>query len=444
MTISQQDLRILYQQSGNRCAFPDCTKLLVYKEDIASTLTPISEVAHIVARSLDGPRGNYPLPLEARDQYDNLILLCEEHHHIIDDNPASYPVEMLHRWKEEHEQLMGDATQQAIAKRLTQKQIDSYVTEIVYSSLLPVLHMPPYIYAAPCKFAQSDISNAKKQVVYSQDDSVAPFIIREGRLYCFNNLRYYNNPFRNLISDRSQISRYETNDWWDDSNYERWFVQLLNQSLNKLTGRKGLNWDRRHKRYYFYPDQVGKTIEITYQPLNLAKTPRKVVWEPQTKRTGMGKGYWFHLAVALKFHHVSQDHWCLSIRPEMHLTQDGLTPYPSKKVGRRITRAVSRRFNYDLLGDIQFWRSFLSDDQPRILLSYGGPPQYMEISTNLMETKILWPGMPEEHAKPFKNVYLPETLFSWVALEQLIREDESEFNDEAEELDYGDEDDGLT
>lgn len=437
MGISQKDLRILYQQSGNRCAFPGCTKSLVYRADATSSPTSISEVAHIVAKSLDGPRGGYPLPVEERDLYDNLILLCEEHHHIVDDNPASYPVEMLRRWKLEHEQLVNSATGKAVAKRHAHEQSESYVKETIYSSLFPVLHMPQYIYAAPCKLTQSDYGKAKAQVIHPRDGSIAPFIIQEGRIYCFNNLRYHKNPFRELIGDRNQISRYQTRDWWRDPDYERWFVQLLNQSLNKLTGRKGLNWDSRHYRYYFFPDQVGETVEITYQPLNQAKTSRRVVWEPQTRSTGAGKGYWFHLAVALRFHHVGLDHWCLSVRPEMHITQDGITPYPSEKIGRRVTRAVSHRFNYDLLGQIQFWRSFLSDDRPRILLSYGKAPQYVEISTNLMESEIQWPGMPEEHAKPFKNIDLPETLFSLAEFKQLFQDAESEFDED--EVDYEDE-----
>ncbi len=40
-----------------------------------------------------------------RRHYDNLILLCDEHHCIIDnmDNEGKYPVSLLNEWKMNHE-----------------------------------------------------------------------------------------------------------------------------------------------------------------------------------------------------------------------------------------------------------------------------------------------------------------------------------------------------
>lgn len=443
MTASTKDLRILYQKSGNRCAFPGCLKTLTFEEGPDGTLTSISEVAHIVAESLDGPRGTYPLPPGEREKYDNLILLCEEHHHVVDANPASYPVEMLHRWKQEHELLMSQATGQAVQSRRRTPDKDNYITEAVYSTLLPVTHMPEFIYTAPCKYDDSQESKAKSEVIHPASNIMSPFIIRDGRLISFNNLRYGGNPFLKLIGDTKQVARYESVDWWTDPDYARWFVQLLNRSLNKLTGRKGLNWDRDHYRYYFQPSEAGETVEISYQPLNQAESKRLVVWQPITRRTGIGKRYWFHLAVALRFLQVSPRQWCLSIRPEMHISKDGLEPYPSKKIGSRITRRISLRHNYDLLGDVQFWRDFLSDNKPRVLLSFGRK-QYIAIDNAMMVGEIAWPGMPEEHAKPFKNVQPPETLFTWAELEQLERlsddgrylggVDEEELEEDDEEL----------
>jgi hypothetical protein len=103
----------------------------------------------------------------------------------------------------------------------------------------------------------------------------------------------------------------------------------------------------------------------------------------------------------------------------MHLTLDGIQPYPSEKVGSRITRKKSRTFNYNLLSDIQFWRDFLSDGTPRISISFGDN-QALVIPNKMMEAEISWPGMPEEHAKPFKNIAPDEDLFTWSDFQQLI------------------------
>ena len=58
------------------------------------------EVAHIVAETYDGPRGNYPLPLEKRNEPDNLIYLCVAcHREEVDKYPEKYPVNLLRDMK---------------------------------------------------------------------------------------------------------------------------------------------------------------------------------------------------------------------------------------------------------------------------------------------------------------------------------------------------------
>lgn len=70
--------------------------------------TTVGEIAHIVAKSLDGPRGRNPLPVEERDDYNNLILLCPTHHKIVDDNEGDWPVEVLKQLKEDHEKWVAN------------------------------------------------------------------------------------------------------------------------------------------------------------------------------------------------------------------------------------------------------------------------------------------------------------------------------------------------
>lgn len=97
MTISEKDKRLLFQLSGNRCSFPNCGRELTYIDDQSNAHSALSEIAHIVASSKDGPRGTYPLPDEDRDKYDDLMVFCAEHHKRVDDNPEAFPVEKLRR-----------------------------------------------------------------------------------------------------------------------------------------------------------------------------------------------------------------------------------------------------------------------------------------------------------------------------------------------------------
>lgn len=63
----------------------------------------VGEACHIVAQSVDGPRGSSPLTTEQRDKYANLILLCNVHHKQIDDQFNAYSVSKLEELKTGHE-----------------------------------------------------------------------------------------------------------------------------------------------------------------------------------------------------------------------------------------------------------------------------------------------------------------------------------------------------
>lgn len=55
-----------------------------------------------------GPRGISTLPIEQRDKYENLILLCSIHHKLIDDQSDLYTVKKLVKLKKEHENWVAD------------------------------------------------------------------------------------------------------------------------------------------------------------------------------------------------------------------------------------------------------------------------------------------------------------------------------------------------
>ena len=94
-------IRRLDKLSGNECAEPTCIKKLI-AEDGQSI---ISKICHIEAASKNGPRWNGNMTDDERRDFSNLILLCDEHHTIIDnkDNELKFPVSLLKKWKTEHE-----------------------------------------------------------------------------------------------------------------------------------------------------------------------------------------------------------------------------------------------------------------------------------------------------------------------------------------------------
>lgn len=94
-------IRRLDTLSGNECSSPDCDKPLVARDDKSI----ISKICHIEAASSDGPRYNPNMTDDERRDFNNLILLCDECHTIIDnkENENEYPVSVLKDWKEAHQ-----------------------------------------------------------------------------------------------------------------------------------------------------------------------------------------------------------------------------------------------------------------------------------------------------------------------------------------------------
>jgi hypothetical protein len=104
MAISEKTLKILWSRASGRCSFPLCNTLLIQEGTENDAPAIIGEMAHIVARTADGPRGKEPFRGTDRDSLENLLLLCPVHHTIIDQQPQTYTVQVLTQMKNQHEQ----------------------------------------------------------------------------------------------------------------------------------------------------------------------------------------------------------------------------------------------------------------------------------------------------------------------------------------------------
>lgn len=76
---------------AGRCAM--CKIFLVHSEESANAL--LGEVAHIIGDKTGAARGRHPATDTVRSHPDNLMLLCQADHKIIDDNPELYPIDRL-------------------------------------------------------------------------------------------------------------------------------------------------------------------------------------------------------------------------------------------------------------------------------------------------------------------------------------------------------------
>ena len=90
MGIPEKDIKLLWGRAAGRCSY--CNIDLTCALETAAPIV-IGEMAHVIAKEENGPRGSNLIAPNIRNSYQNLILLCPTHHTMIDNvnshiNPA--------------------------------------------------------------------------------------------------------------------------------------------------------------------------------------------------------------------------------------------------------------------------------------------------------------------------------------------------------------------
>jgi hypothetical protein len=396
----------------------------------------IAEVAHIVAESREGPRGSEPLSEEERNQPENLIVVCPEHHKVIDSQPKTYSIAVLRQMKIDHAS--------EVRRRLHPEnplKTASLVTERIRSSVQTVTHLPQAVFEAKCAFGPGQEDEVRSRLETPKDREVLfPFVLAEGKV-CFQNLRAKENAFAKVIDARTVEAKAARKMWEDDSD-ARFYVRLLNRSLYKYAGHRGIRYDVDHKRFFFIAEKEGESRSVEYKSLTGRNVERKVVWQPVRRKTGLASPVWWHVAAGFRFRQLAPLQWCFAIRPEWHLTEDGEMPLEGKRIGRRVTSKKSRMFNRQYLQEVSFWRDFLAEGKSRTVLNFGD--QSAVIDSELLELAVEWPCIPGDEL-PFEGRTGEENLFTlaefqgvtegedvdWEGEENEVEEDEE--NEEEEE-----------
>lgn len=95
---SRPTVKRLFALSGNLCAFPSCSTPLVDPQSGSI----VGEICHIKGDKPGAARYDSAQINEQRHGFDNLLLLCNVHHKIVDDDTA-YTVQRLLQMKQQHE-----------------------------------------------------------------------------------------------------------------------------------------------------------------------------------------------------------------------------------------------------------------------------------------------------------------------------------------------------
>ncbi|MBI4549273.1 MAG: hypothetical protein HY707_14940 [Ignavibacteriae bacterium] len=206
---------------------------------------------------------------------------------------------------------------------------------------------------------------------------------------------------------------------------------MMNSALRRYLSLLEVWYDRDHYRFFFPVRQKDYERIVLYRSLNRKRTRRKVVWRPKRRSTGEAKNFWWHIAAGLRFHQMANLEWCLSIRPERHITTDGVNPLPSEQIGRRVTRLKARMYNDLYLKEVNFWKEYLAQGKPRIILDFGN--QSAILAAKLITVSIKWPGIPNDN-KPFRNDVSEEDLFTSAELAEAMEGEAIDWDELEEEV----------
>lgn len=105
MAITEKSIKLLWSNAAGRCSFTNCEEKLTVCQAASAAPHTLGEMAHIKGKNKGANRYDESQTDEQRDSYENLILLCPNHHTLIDkpENEHIYSVDVLLKMKLDHE-----------------------------------------------------------------------------------------------------------------------------------------------------------------------------------------------------------------------------------------------------------------------------------------------------------------------------------------------------
>ena len=376
----------LFALSGNQCAFPGCTNAVTDQVESGAQPVTLAQRAHIVGVGRQGPRSRAVPLSDDVDAVENLTLFCGEHHLIVDRNPRIYSVEVLAKYKADHEARLAPRRLRPAPPPLDVDAVDL--------SLLPVSELPDAAWRATSLFrTATEVSEHLPRPIRNQ---VLPFVLLKGEVWAFHDLGDARGPFKQAVdpdaAERVDAARLLKS---DDKNIYIW---LLNGALRQALLRRGVRLDRNHDRYYFLPDHENITRRVEARTkTGRAQSAKKVVRQ-EGEGTEHPRDIWWHLAAQLRFEQFAAGSWGLTIRPEFHLTKDGREPLEPWRVGRKVTRRKSRMYNEGYFDAVHFFRYFLLDGRARFTLKVGR--QAIGVDGDFPSVDAKWPQIADKRFDP--------------------------------------------
>lgn len=258
----------------------------------------------------------------------------------------------------------------------SQKNNPDTIQEQLLSNIVPLVKLPERIFASKttCRYPMEIIDEV------GEASYRIPFLLKEGKLYCFADIGSSDSPFSKVIF--GGVWSFAWQEWLADRDKRNWLVDLLNQAIRKYCrGDLGLYAYKNEKKFFFPSDGPNNRI-IRWKPSTrvVSRTVAKAV-----RRADGAVSFWYHHAASLVFIFIG-DTIYLKIEPGLVFTDDGRHPILSRRIGPLTTRWQRREYNKAYLNHVRFWIQFLSKERERILIQTGADD--IEISTRTVDAEL--------------------------------------------------------
>jgi len=246
------------------------------------------------------------------------------------------------------------------------------IQERLVSNLLPVVELPQTVFSAETPLrSKADIHQ------YSDRVSHPAFVLREGRLWTFENLRENGESFGTSVQPTT-IREDDFESWFSDADHARWAVELLNVCLKQNAWHRFLRQDKDRHRYFCSPNyDRPKKIQwkIGGKWCKREVTARHMV----TRRLAEGKkekiqSGWRHQACKAGFILMPFGLF-LRLEPTWMLTKaDGKTPRGGSRVGPILSHWLNQERNGQILRSVRFWSLVFARGKTEIFIPTGQKP----------------------------------------------------------------------
>lgn len=224
------------------------------------------------------------------------------------------------------------------------------VSENLFGNFFKVVELPKEVYEAI-------LPRSIRFRFFEHKDM--PFVRMGNNVYSFCDIR--KDPVGTYIEKGSVATR-QLSSFFESQDKKNLLVQLLNQEVRHAALKKGLRYDSRHKRTYFFPTEEFERTE-TWEG-RFRKSTRIVA-----KRIRISQFFTYlyvHSAASLSFSIINNEVY-LKILPRIVLTPDGYRSISGFEKGTVKTRIVYNQYNNSYLNLVLFWISrFKSKEKQKI------------------------------------------------------------------------------